>query len=58
MIRCVNSDIIEYTYFLYLLVLTVRDETDTGTQIHLLVYSLMYRMYIVYVVNDIISILF
>jgi hypothetical protein len=36
--RCVNTDNIEYPYSLYLLVLTVRDVSDTGTQIHLLVY--------------------
>jgi hypothetical protein len=38
MIRCVNAYSIEYPYSLYLLVLTVRDVSDTGTQIHRLVY--------------------
>jgi hypothetical protein len=47
----------EYPYSLYLLVLTVRDVSDTGTQIHLLVYYLMYRLYIVHVENNIILIL-
>jgi hypothetical protein len=37
-IRCVNTEYIENPYTLYLLVLTVRDISDTGTQIHLLIY--------------------
>jgi hypothetical protein len=37
-IRCVNAENIEYPYSLYLLVFTVRDVSDTGTQIHLLFY--------------------
>jgi hypothetical protein len=36
MIRCVNTEYSEYPYSLYLLVLTVSDISDTGTQIHLL----------------------
>jgi hypothetical protein len=48
---------IEKSYSLYLLVLTVRDISDTGTQSHLLFYLLMYGLYIVQRVNNILIIL-
>jgi hypothetical protein len=44
---------IEYPYFLYLVVRSVRCVSNTGKQIHLLVYLLMYRLYIVHVVNNV-----
>jgi hypothetical protein len=42
---------------LYLLVLTVRDASDTGTQIHVLVYYFIYRLHIIHVSNNIILML-
>jgi hypothetical protein len=55
-IRCLNAVNIEYPYSLYLLVLTVRDVSNTGTQTHLLSTKLFIDC-IVHVVNNIILIL-